>query len=171
MSSSGRDRLDNARLVLLADPAEEFHRLVTGHDFPVHGLVGLRQLGHARLDGRQVLRRECTLEGKVVVEAVLDHRPDGHLGAGEQLLDGLRQQVGRRVADDLQPVLVPAGDDRHLGVALDPVRGVHQAAAHAAGDRGLGQAGADIGGELGDRHGSVEAALTAVRKRDDWHGV
>jgi len=52
---------------------------------------------------------------EVVVEAVLDGRPDGEPGAGPELEDGLGQDVGRRVTKDLPSLGAGAGDDGHLG--------------------------------------------------------
>jgi hypothetical protein len=46
----------------------------------------------------QVVGRERLVAGEVVVEAVLDRRADGDLGAGEQLLHRLGQHVGGVVA-------------------------------------------------------------------------
>jgi hypothetical protein len=166
---AGRNFLDDARLVFLADAAEKRHGLVARHHLAVHRLVGLGQFRHALLDGGEIFRREGALEGKVVVKAILDDRADGDLGAGKQLLHGLREQVRSRMANDLEAVLVPSGNDGDRGIFVDLVGGIHEAAAHAAGHRGLGKTGADIGSEFGDRHGAVEAALTAIRKRNDWH--
>ena len=73
-----------------------------GITFAHHRQVLLRDLGHALLDRRQVLRRERTLVREVVVEAVLDHRADRHLRVGEQLLHRVGQQVRRGVAQDLE---------------------------------------------------------------------
>ncbi len=93
------DRGDDLRLVDLALVAEEFHRLVARHLAPVHGQVAPGDLGHALFDRREILGRERALVGKVVVEAVFDHRPDGHLRLGVELLHRLREQVRRGVAD------------------------------------------------------------------------
>jgi hypothetical protein len=49
------------------------------------------ELLHARFDRSQIFRRERPLIGKVVIKTILDHRSDGDLGLGEQLLDRLRQ--------------------------------------------------------------------------------
>ena len=76
-------------------------------------------LAHLRLDRREVVRRERLVAGEVVVEAVLDRRADGDLGAGEQLLHRLGQHVGGVVADQLQRVGVAAGDEHHARVVVD----------------------------------------------------
>ena len=66
---------------------------------------------------------------EVVVEAVLDRRTDGELGAGEQVEHGLGQDVRGRVAervptsvggrhDDLDAVAV---DQHPVEISLDPV--------------------------------------------------
>ncbi len=86
-------------------------RLVARHHAPVHRQILRRDLRHALLDRGEVLGRERPLVGEIVVEAVLDHRADGDLGVGEQFLHRVRQQVRGRVADDLEPLRIPVGDD------------------------------------------------------------
>ncbi len=62
----------------------------------------------------QVVGRERLVAGEVVIEAVLDHRADGHLRAGPQRLHGLGQHVRGVVADQLQRARVVAGDEFDL---------------------------------------------------------
>ncbi len=114
-----RDRRDDLGLVVLAHVLEELHRLVARHHLALDLLVLLRELGHALLDRREVLRRERALVAEVVVEAVLDHRADRHLRVGKQLLDRVGEQVRRRMADDVEAFRVLVGDDRDVGVAID----------------------------------------------------
>ena len=52
-----------------------------------------------------------SLLGKIVVEAVLDHRADGHLRSGPQFLHGFGHHMRRVVADEFQRARVVAGDD------------------------------------------------------------
>ncbi len=151
-----RDGLDDLRLVLLADRLEELHGVVALPHLARDRDVALRELAHALLDRREVLGREGALVAEVVVEAVLDHRADGDLRFGEELLHRVGEQVRRRVADEVEPLRVPVGDDGERRVALDPERRVHQRAVHLAGERGLGEAGADRGRHLGDRDRLVE---------------
>ncbi len=166
--------LGNARddlcLVDLAQPLEELHCIVARHHPARDFLVSLRQLVHPGLDGGDVLGREGTLEGEVVVEAILDNGTDGHLGFGEQLLHGLGQKMRGRVADDLQAVRVLVRDNRQLRIGADDVRGIDQLPVDATGERGLAQACTNIRGNLVDRYGVVEGALTAIRQGDDGHG-
>ena len=87
--------------------SEELHRLVARHDAARHLLSALASSAILRFDRRQVLGREGPLVREVVVEAVLDHRADGHLRVREELLDRLRQQVRGGMADDLEAVRRP----------------------------------------------------------------
>jgi len=52
----------------------------------------------------QIVWRKRPLVRKVIKETVLDHGPDGDLRVGEQLLDGIGQQMGCGVANDFQSV-------------------------------------------------------------------
>jgi hypothetical protein len=142
---AGGNRADDLGLVGLAHRVEMRDRLVARQDPARHRLVLLREIGHLRLDRRQVLGRERALVGEVVIEAVLDDRPDRHLGVGEQLLHRIREQVRGRVSDQLEPIGILVGDDRELLVVLDAKAGVDDAArlafADAAAERRLGEPG------------------------------
>ena len=174
-------KMGDPRLLRLAQPVTEFDTDA------LHLLMGLRlthqlaqverrglQAHGPRLDGGEVLGREGTRIGEVVVEAVLDHRADGDLCLGEQRLDGVGQQVGGRVADDLQAGVVLGRDDGERFVGLDAVAGVDDtggvARADAAGERRLGQTGADGGGHVGHGHRAGEFTFGTVRECDVDHG-
>ena len=75
----------------------------------------------------------------------------------------------RGVADDLKAVGILVGDDRELGVVLDEMGGVDKTPLDLAGKRGTGQAGADGGGNLGNRHWLFEAANRTVGQGDVGH--
>ena len=168
---AGRDRFDDLGLVVLADALEEGHGLVARLHAARHRQRFLDDLLHLGLDGRQVFGRERTLVGEVVEEAAVDHRADGDLGAGEQALHGLGQQVGGGVAQHVQRVGMLVGDDLERGVVGDDEAGVHQLAVHLAAQGGLGQARADGQGDVGDADGVLEGAAAAVGERDVDHGV
>ena len=165
-----RDARDDLGLVLLAHAAEERHRLVARHHAALDRDVGGGQFFHLLLDRGQVLGREGTLEGEIVIEAVLDHRADRDLRRGEQRLHGLREQVRGGMADDLERIVRLVGDDGERCVVRDGVRGVDQFAVDARAECGLGQAGADAGGNFADGDGRVELTLAAIGQGDsDGH--
>ena len=164
-----RNAGDDLGLVDLTQSPEELHRLIARHDAAGDFLVRLGQLGHLRFDGREILRREGALVGKVVVKAVLDDRADGDLRLREQLLHRLRQQVRRGVADDLEPFRVPVGHDGETRVLGNDVGGVDQLAVHARGERRLAQPGANAARDLVHGHRVIEAALTAIGQCDNGH--
>jgi len=56
---------------------------------------------------------------EVVIEAVLDIRPDGHLGAWIELLHRLSQHMGGVMADQLQRLGRRPCDDSDVGIMLD----------------------------------------------------
>ena len=161
-------------LVVLAQALEIGHGFVARQHAALHRLVLGGEFGHALLDRRQILGRERALVGEVVEEAVLDHRADGDLGIGKQLLDRIGQQVGGRVTDHIQTIGILGGDDGQLGVLLYQVAGVDDlggvTAADLAGQRGLGQARAYRSGNIGhgDRAGIL--ALGTIGERDVDHG-
>ena len=87
-------------------------------------------LAHPRLDRGQVVRRQRARQEQVVVEAVVDDRPDPELRAREQVHHRLGQDVGGRVAHRAElaarAVIHQLGGRPALGrvepdlVALDP---------------------------------------------------
>ena len=137
---AGRNRRDDLGLVVLADVLEMLDGGIARQHAAVHFEVAARDLGHALLDGREVIARKRRLVGEIVIKAVLDHRPDGHLRAREELLNRIGEQVGGGVPDDLETVGVLVRDDAHRGVMIEGRRGVDQAAVHLAGQRRLGEA-------------------------------
>ena len=167
------DAADDLGLVGLAHVLEVLDSLVARQHAARHRLVLGRELRHLLLDGGQVFRRERALVGEVVEEAVLDHRADRDLGVGEQFLDGVGQQVGRGVADQVEAVGVLGRDDGQRLVALDQVARVDQLRvarlAHAASERGLGQARADGGGDIGHGDRLRELAFGTVGQLDGDH--
>ena len=125
-------------------PVEDLAGLV-GRDLVAHERLALvDDLAHAGVDAVEVVGRErgAARQLEVVVEAVLDRRPDAEGGLGEQVEHRLGQHVGRRVADRVQAPLAVGGDDG------DPVA-VGQLGAEVAlpplisATTGLGQPGSD----------------------------
>mmetsp|Transcript_37514 Transcript_37514/g.87440 ORF Transcript_37514/g.87440 Transcript_37514/m.87440 type:complete len:538 (+) Transcript_37514:6674-8287(+) len=168
---AGRDAADDLGLVVLTQGLEMRHGVVARQHAANDLLVLLGQFGHLGLDRGQVLWRERALVGEVVVEAVVDDRADRDLGFGIELLDGVGQQVGRRVADHVQAVGILVGDDGKLSVVVDHVAQVDQLAVDLATERGLGQAGADAGGDIADRQRRRVLTARAVGELDGNHGV
>ncbi len=138
-----RDGFDQFGLVLLADALEVGDGLVPRPHLAAGRQRGLHDLMHFRFDLRQVLRGEGLVAREVVIEAVLDRRADRHLGAGIERLHGHREHMGGVVADQLQRLGVPAGDDPELGVRLERAEDVDNLAVGLDRQGGLGQARAD----------------------------
>src|SRR5919202_668265 len=168
-SLGGVDELDLVRLVLLQEPLPRLGRA----DFLAPPLASLRQLApDLLLDSRQGLLADRLRKLEVVVEAVLDRRPDRDLHARVKTPHRLGEEVRRRVTQHRERVrvkLVARGQD------LDrlPVRERQPEVLDAA-------VGADENGLLGelrsDRPRGIEARR-AVGKlqlgligKDDLHG-
>ena len=165
----GGDAGDDLRLVVLAHVLEIRDGLVARQHAAGDRLVLGRQFRHALLDGSQVFGREGPLVREVVVEAVLDHRADRDLRFRKQLFHRVGQQVRRRMADDFQAVRILGGDDGDRAVLVDGVAGIDDLAVDLAGQRGLGQAGADRGGHFGHGDRAGIFAFGTVGKRDLDH--
>ncbi|MNS68801.1 hypothetical protein D3C72_1020910 [compost metagenome] len=165
----GRDRGDDLGLVLLAHRLEQRHRLVAVPHFARDFLVLAGELRHLLLDGNEVFGREGALVGEVVVETVVDDRADRHLRLGIQLLDGVGQQVSRRVADHVDAIGILVRHDGERGVTVDPVARIDELAIHLASKCRLGQARADALGHFGHRDRAGKFATGTVRQRDCDH--
>jgi len=166
---TGRNRTNDFGLVMLAQPLEVGHGLVARQHAAHHRFVLGGQLGHALFDRHEVLGRERTAVREIVIKAVVDHRTDGDLRLGEQLLDGIGQQVGGGVTNHLQPFGVLGGHDGQPGVLLDAKAGVDQLAIDLAAERGLGQAGAYGRCHFGHGHRTGKLTLGTVGKSDLKH--
>ncbi len=142
----GDQVLDQLDLEALVFGAEVVERLGDRDVAAAEVLVGVDVLPHLRFDLRQVVLgdRHPVGELEVVVEAGLDRRADRHLGAGVELGHRLGHHVGGVVADQLEPLGVALGDDRHLRPGLGQRRvEVLQLAVDLDRQRGLRQPRAD----------------------------
>src|SRR5215469_3534641 len=93
------DELELVRLVRqLAAP------IVVGDDPAAEQLALLDDLPHLLLDLLQVVRSECRRHIEVVVEAVLNRRPDPELRLRKDALHRLRHDMRSRVAQDVEAV-------------------------------------------------------------------
>ena len=89
------DQLDLVRLLALL---HELDRLGAGQLKPLERELFLADLLHLGLERLEVLGGEGEGGVKIVVEAVFDGGADGQLDLGVQALDGLRQNMGDRMA-------------------------------------------------------------------------
>jgi hypothetical protein len=141
-------------LVMLTQTLEISHRLIAWQNAAHHRLVLVGQLGHALFNGHQVFWREGAAVGKVVIKTVVDHRTDGDLRLGEQLLDGISQQVRGRVAYQFQAFRVFGRHNSQLGIGAHAETGVHQLTIDFATQGRFGQACTNGCGHLGHGHGA-----------------
>ncbi len=157
-----RQILNELGLVLLALGLEEGDGLVAVD----HGALELRaaadDVPHLCFDGREIVGRERLVAGEIVIETVLDRRPDGDLGAGIELLHRLGQNVCGVVADEFQRLGVAAGDENEGGVAVDEGSEVDCLAVQLHRQRRAGQTGTDGCGHIGTRDRRIELAHGAV---------
>jgi hypothetical protein len=171
---AGGNTADDLGLVVLAHGLEMDHSLITGQHAAHDGFVLLGEFAHALFDGLEVLGGEGAFVGKVVIETVLDDRPDGDLRLGEEFLDGIGQQVRGGMANHLQTIRIPLGDDRQRRIRFDAVAGIHQTRRLASPDPAtqcrLGQPSANGSRHLGHRQRLGKLTTGTVRQGDGDHG-
>ena len=168
---AARNGLDELRLVLLAPVAVEPDRFVAVPHLARDGLVAVDDLAHADFHAFQILGSEGLLAREVVVEPVLDGRPDGDLRLGPELLDRLGEHVGRVVAQQLQRLLGIPGHDGDGRIRLDGGGEVTHRAVDPDCERRPGESLADARGDVCPGHRSVEVPGRAVGQRDSRHVV
>ena len=127
---------------------EEVPALLLRNAAALEGMVARDHLPHAGLERLQILGREGLVDLEVVVEAVVDGRPEADAGPRPQLAHRGGEDVRGRVAQHGKRLVVPAGEDAHLGVRGDGSSQVHDFAVHGGRQRGLGQPGADARGNV-----------------------
>ncbi len=152
------DDLDLERIVL---GLEELHGLGLRHLLADDGVVLGDDPLHLGLDLLEVFGRERPARVEVVIEAVLDGRADADLHAREEALDGVRAEVRRGVAVQLERVRVLRRDDLEGAGRPERAGKVENLAGELHGQRVLGEAGPD---RLG--HGTARRA-----RRDFAHGT
>ncbi len=191
----GDEVVDQLDLVVLALGEEALARLRDGHVLALERLGGLDVRAHALFDLREVRlgERGAVGELEVVVEAVLDRRPDRDLDAGVELHDRRGEHVRGVVADQLEGLrpafLSEDGDVRPVGQWAREVAHLWTRAvvriAQLHRERGAREPGPDRGGGVGaggavgqlellsvgegDRHGHV--GLEATRPRRVFVGM
>ncbi len=138
------DRVHELDLEMLALGAKHVFGLVAAPKLLGEGFVPRDDLAHLGFDGRKILGRERLVAGEVVVKAVLDHRADGDLRAGEELLHRLGEHMRAIVADQLQRGGVVTRHDGDLRPVRHGVGQIGERAVHLHRDGLLGQ-------RLGDR--------------------
>ena len=99
-------------LVVLLTLLHQLDGLVTGQDERLDGKILLADLLHLFFDGGQVLVGQLDVtEVDVIVEAVLGGRAEGKVRLRVEALDGLRHDMGSRVAQNVQFFLLRALGD------------------------------------------------------------
>jgi hypothetical protein len=120
--------------------------VLLGDDATDEALPLLHDLLHLGRDRLQVLRSEGLGRIEVVVEAVGDGRPDAELRLGVDALHRLREHVGGRVPQDVEPILGIDRDGLHRVGVRHLRREVAQLAVDAhRDDRTIGEQGEAIG--------------------------
>ena len=149
------DVLDLERLAQVGD---ELAGLVDGQGEALERLGLLEDPGHLGLDGRKVILREATaVDLDVVVEALGRCRPERQPDAGEQPHDGPGHDVRGGVAEDVERLAVPGGQDPQLdraGRSVFDLEGPVQVDDRAVGHGRHGRIGQPLANARGDLAGT-----------------
>ena len=163
-----RDGVDQFDLELLAHVGEDAFGLVARPDFLGEGFVARDDLAHLLFDRGEIFRRERLVAEEIVIEAVLDHRPDGDLRAGPQRLHGFREHMRGVVADQFQRARIVAREEFDLCIVLDRIGEIGDNAVERHRDGALGKRRRNALGdvEAGCAFGIVPACAVGKGQRD-----
>ncbi len=145
-----RDRVYEFDLEQLTLVAEDALGLVARPHLARERLVARDDLAHFFLDRGKIVQGERLVAEEVVVEAVLDHRSDGHLRTRPQCLHRLRQDMGAVVPNEFERTRVFARKKFDLGVRADFLGQIPDLAVNGHRDRALGK-------RRGNAFGDVES--------------
>ena len=101
-----RKIIDKHDLVVLALVLEELQCFGTGNDLLHQRNIFLGNLGHFLFNGCEIFLAEYMFRIQVIVEAVINGRSDGKLGAREQMLDSLGHYMGSGMAQSKEAFLI-----------------------------------------------------------------
>src|SRR5437899_3844551 len=165
----GVDELDLVRLALGLETAS---RLLARDLLPIPLAPFGDLLLQLRLDALEIALRDRLGELEVVVETVLDRRPDRDFHARVKPADGLGQQMSGRMAQDVERVgivLVPSGQDLDLLAVLERQTQILDVPVRAHEYRLLGELRTDCGGRIATGRAVGKFKFGVVGK-DDFHG-
>ncbi len=106
---------------------------------------------------------------EVVIESLLDGRPDTELRAGAQALHGLRQHMRGAVAENIEGLAVTGRVELHGSVGGNGRGKITQLAIHLNGHGAFGQPGAYGLRHLKPGHGPVELLCRPIGQRNGNH--
>ena len=150
-------------LVGLALGVEALDRLLARGVDALEGMRPARQdRAHLVLDAREIALAGRLGELEVVVEAVVDGRPDRDLGAGPEVLHGLGQHVRGGVAQHRQRLVVADAQDAQVRAVRQRQAEIAQLAVDLDRGRRVGQARADRARGVEAARAVGEVELVAV---------
>ncbi len=164
-----RNRIDELDLEGFAMRLEPGLGLIARPDLLGERPVAGDDLAHLLFDGREILRRERLVAEEVVIEAVLDHRPDRHLRAGKQRLHRFGEHMRGIMPDQLQRARILAVDEFDLRILRHRIGEIDQFAVERHGDGLLGERGGNAAGDLGAGRAGLKGARGAIRKGHGNH--
>jgi hypothetical protein len=159
------------QLVVLTTRLEHFDNFSTRRHLLDDIVITIDQLTHTLLDCSNIIRSEGSLVGDIVIEALINHRPNNHSRRWIKLLHGVPNQMRTGVTNDLQPFLILRGDDLQRNIAIDQVTGIDQPAIDLACHGRLGKTGANGLSHFGNGNGMIKRTLTAIGKSNGGHGA
>ncbi len=143
---------------------EQLACLLPGDDAALERVVAPHDLAHALLDLLELFGREGAVDLEVVVEAVLDGRPEPDARLRAHLAHGRGQDVRGGVAQQIQRLRALLGDDLEPDVVLERAAHVHDLPVRARSQRGARESRPDALGDFMRRGAPRHLERRAVGK-------
>ena len=134
-----RNSGDDFRFIVFADLFEMRHRFVAVPHFAYNLLIAVDNFFHAFFNRFQIVKTERHLAREIVIKAVFDNRPNGHLRTRKKLLHRLGQHVCAIMAHQLHAILIGSGNNGHIGISVDAPRQINHLAIDLPSERFFGQ--------------------------------
>ena len=159
------DRLDQLDLVGFVIVFVMLDRAVALPHLGGDGIAAVDDFLHLLFDLAQIFGGEGLGAVEIVIPAVVDHRADGDLGVGPDLLHGAGHDMGQVVAHQLVGLhLVLHGVNGDLGIAGDRPLQIPVLAVDGGGNRLFRQRSRDVGGDLGRGDPGLVVPCIAIGK-------
>ena len=107
---------NNFCLIFFANLAELRHRFIAIPFFTDNLFIAVNDFLHALFNRLKVIKAERRFAREIIIKAVFNHRPDGHLRAGEKLLHRFGQHMRAVMAHQIDAVFIGGGNHRNLGI-------------------------------------------------------
>ena len=164
-----RDRIDQLDLERFALGLEQAANILALPDFLGERLVARDDFPHFCFNRGEIIRRERLGAVKIIIEAVFDHRADGHLCSGPERLNRFGEHMGAIMPDQFERARIVAAEKLDAGILRNRVGQIAHNAIERHRDCAFGERRGNALGNIKSGNNRLEAAIGAIREGDRNH--